>query len=88
MIHDVYSVFGNKVRAKLILCLARGAKNVTELIQTCGLSQSAVSQHLGKLKKSRVVKTMKDGKEVYYSLRSQKAAEVSRLLAQLEKEVV
>ncbi len=85
---DLYGAFGNKVRAKLILCLSRKSKNVTELIQTCGLSQSAVSQHLSKLKKARIVKTQKVGLEVHYSLRSQKAAEISRLLHTLEKEVL
>lgn len=88
MAYDIYSAIGNSVRSKLILCLSKKSKNVTELIQTCGLSQSAVSQHLNKLKKSRIVLARKDGKEVWYSLRYAKAAEISTLLAELEKEVV
>jgi DNA-binding transcriptional ArsR family regulator len=88
MTHDVYSAFGNHIRTKLVLCLAKRTKNVTELIQTCGLSQSAVSQHLGKLKKSGIVETKKDGKTVWYSLKYKKAAEISRLLLSLEQEVL
>lgn len=86
--HDFFSAFGNQVRAKLILCLSSRPKNVTEMIQTCGLSQSAVSQHLSKLKKSGVVTTKKVGKEVFYSLKYKKAAEISRLLLSLEQEVL
>jgi len=88
MTNNVYSAFGNQVRTKLILCLAKKTKNVTELVQTCGLSQSAVSQHLCKLKKSGIVETKKDGKEVWYSLKYKKAAQVSRLLLSLEQEVL
>jgi ArsR family transcriptional regulator, virulence genes transcriptional regulator len=88
MSSDIYSAFGNHVRNKLILCLAQKPKNVTGMIQTCGLAQSAVSQHLSKLKKSKIVKTKKVGKEVFYSLRYKKAADISRLLLSLEQEVL
>lgn len=86
MADDVYSVFGNKVRVQLIRCLQRKSKNVTELISTCRLSQSAVSQHLAKLKNARIVKTEKIGKEIYYSLRYPVAAEIAEKIAHLETE--
>jgi ArsR family transcriptional regulator len=73
---------------KIILCLARKQKNVSQLIQSCALSQSAVSQHLLKLKKSGIVEAKKDGKEVWYSLKYKKAADISRLLQKLEQEVL
>jgi DNA-binding transcriptional ArsR family regulator len=88
MVYDIYSAFGNKARAKLLLCLEQKSKSVNELIATCGLSQSAVSQHLKKLKEARLVKTAKDGKQVYYSLRYKNAASISRQLLTLESEVV
>jgi ArsR family transcriptional regulator, virulence genes transcriptional regulator len=88
MTYDIYSAFGNKVRTKLIFCLSKKPKNVTELIHSCTLSQSAVSQHLCKLKKSGIVKTQKEGKEIWYSLKYKKAADISQLLLQLEQEVL
>jgi ArsR family transcriptional regulator, arsenate/arsenite/antimonite-responsive transcriptional repressor len=84
---DIYSALGNQVRAKLILCLAKKSKNVTQLISNCGLAQSAVSQHLTKLKKAKLVETKKEGKEVFYQLKYQKAADISKLLMELEKEM-
>jgi ArsR family transcriptional regulator, virulence genes transcriptional regulator len=87
MTYDIYSAFGNKIRTKLVLCLAKKTKNVTELIETCGLAQSAVSQHLAKLKLSGLVETKKEGKEIYYSLKYKKAANISKLLISLEKEI-
>jgi predicted transcriptional regulator len=88
MPHDIYSVFGNQIRTKLVFCLAKKSKNVSELIQTCGLSQSAVSQHLRKLKMSGIVKTKKNGKVVMYTLQHKKAADISRLLLSLAQEVL
>ncbi len=85
---DIYSVLGNRVRARLVLCLSDGPKNVMALVENCGLSQSAVSQHLAKLKRARVVEARKKGKIVWYSLRYKKAAKVARLLESLEKEAV
>ncbi|OGG34935.1 hypothetical protein A2363_01800 [Candidatus Gottesmanbacteria bacterium RIFOXYB1_FULL_47_11] len=85
---NIYSALGNEVRAKLLLCLARKPKNVTEMIHTCGLAQSAVSQHLAKLKSAKLVETKKEGKEILYSIKYKKAAEISRLLRLLQKEVL
>lgn len=88
MTDDIYTAFGNEVRVKLIHCLSQKSKSVTELIETCSLSQSAVSQHLRKLKEAGVVKTDKKGKTVWYSLRYKKAADISALLLSLQKEVL
>lgn len=85
---DIYCAFGNKVRTKLLLCLEQKSKNVSEIIATCGLSQSAVSQHLAKLKEARLVSARKDGKQVYYALTYPKAAQIGKQLLALESEVV
>lgn len=85
---DIYSAFGNQVRAKFVLCLSQSPKNVTDIIKTCKLSQSAVSQHLSKLKKAGLVSSKKEGKEVWYFLTNKKAVEVSKLLISLEQEVL
>lgn len=87
MKYDLYSALGNPIRSKLIICLSQKPKNVTELINNCGLAQSAVSQHLTKLKNSGVVEAKKNGKEVFYSLRYKKAADIAKLMMSLEKEV-
>jgi DNA-binding transcriptional ArsR family regulator len=88
MAYDVYAALGNPVRAKLILCLAKKPKSVSELICTCGMAQSAVSQHLAKLKRAGLVVATKDGKTVWYSLKTEKAADICRLLTSLEREVL
>jgi DNA-binding transcriptional ArsR family regulator len=53
----------------LILCqLIDGEKSVGELCRAIDLSQSAVSQHLARLRDARLVDTDKRGQMVYYRL--------------------
>lgn len=84
---DIYSAIGNKVRAKLLLCLSQKAKSVSELIENCGLAQSAVSQHLAKLKKAKLVEARRSGKVIYYALSHKKIASVSQMLISLENDL-
>jgi Predicted transcriptional regulators len=67
-------------RIKLLLCLKEKEKNVSQLIKNCRLSQSAVSQHLTKLKNWGLVSCQKQGKEVYYKLDKKNAAEIAEKL--------
>lgn len=87
MDYPIIDAFSNTVRLQLICCLANGPKNVQELIGTCGLSQSAVSQHLQKLRLAGLVRGEKNGKFVYYSLAYPKVATIAKQLQDLVKEV-
>ena len=61
-------------RRLLILChLAQGEKSVGTLEQLVGLSQSALSQHLARLRRDNLVKTRRDAQTIYYSLASEEA---------------
>ncbi len=88
MEHGIFSVFGNQVRTQLLVCLSQKPKSVTELIKTCHLSQSAVSQHLSKLKQSGLVETKKEGKTVWYRIKYKQAGNIGKMLMNLSKEVV
>lgn len=83
----IISSFANTTRLKLLICLKSGSKNVTELIANCGLSQSAVSQHLEKLRVAGLVTGVRDGREIVYRLRSQKSGELAKSLLNFAKEV-
>ena len=87
MEYSAISALSNPVRIKLLCCLSNSTKNVAELMENCGLSQSAVSQHLIKLKKAGLVSDKKQGKFVYYSLTDRKTAQVANMLINYCKEV-
>jgi ArsR family transcriptional regulator len=77
---NVLRAFSSLPRIKILICLKEKEKNVGELIKNCGLSQSAVSQHLKKLKNWGLVSCYKQGKEVYYKLNKKNVAEIAEKL--------
>ncbi len=56
---------------RLLICcmLAEGEMSVSELNDKIGLSQSALSQHLARLREAELVSTRKDRQTVYYMLK-------------------
>ena len=53
----------------MIVCILSRAKNVGELEQKVGLSQSALSQHLARLRRDGIVDTRREAQTIYYSLK-------------------
>ena len=65
----------------LILCqLLGGGKCVGELERLLGLSQSAMSQHLARLRRDNLVKTRRQAQTIYYSLAGEEASSVIEAL--------
>lgn len=53
----------------LIAChLCKGEKNVGELEELIGLSQSALSQHLARLRRDGLVDTRREAQTIFYSI--------------------
>ena len=68
----------------LILCqLVQGEKCVGELEAVVGFSQSALSQHLARLRRDAFVKTRRSAQTIYYSLAGEEAGAVIRTLYDL-----
>ena len=71
-------------RRLLILCfLAQGEKSVGELEQLVGLSQSALSQHLARLRHDGLVGTRRAAQTIYYTLAGREAQAVMATLHEL-----
>lgn len=66
----------------LVLChLAEsGELSVGELVERIGLSQSALSQHLGKLREEELVTTRKEAQTVFYRICDPRAQQILALL--------
>ncbi|OFX14524.1 MAG: ArsR family transcriptional regulator [Alphaproteobacteria bacterium RIFOXYD12_FULL_60_8] len=61
----------------LVLCqLLHGERAVGELERLIGLSQSALSQHLARLRRDGLVKTRRQAQTIYYSLNGEEASAV------------
>jgi ArsR family transcriptional regulator, virulence genes transcriptional regulator len=58
----------------LILCeLLKGEQTVTALHQAAGMSMSAISQHLARLRADELVSTRRESQTIHYSIASEPA---------------
>lgn len=68
----------------LILChLAQQELNVSQIEQITDIKQPTLSQQLMMLRKSDVVMTRRDGKQIYYSIKDANLVQVLNTLYQL-----
>lgn len=65
---DLFKMFGDSTRAKILQCLQIRDLNVGEIAEVLGMSVSAVSHQLRVLRAAKLVRGTKEGKEVKYSL--------------------
>ena len=65
---EFFKMFGNPTRAKILYCLHLQDLYVGEIAEILGMSISAVSHQLWILRAAKLVKGVKEGKEVKYSL--------------------
>ena len=68
----------------LILChLAKEELNVSQIEQITHITQPTLSQQLMMLRKSDVVSTRRDGKQIFYSIKDEKLVQVLQTLYEL-----
>lgn len=65
---DLFKVFGDSTRLRILCVLMDQEICVADLAETLEMTQSAISHQLRTLKQSKLVKSRRDGKMVYYSL--------------------
>jgi DNA-binding transcriptional ArsR family regulator len=67
-----------------VLCeLVNGERSAGALVETSGISQSALSQHLAKLREEGLVATRREAQSIHYRLADPKAARIIALLHDL-----
>lgn len=71
---------GNESRLMILCLLAEGERSVGEINDLVALSQSALSQQLGRLRAQGLVRTRRESQTIYYSLAPGPADRVIQLL--------
>jgi len=79
------SLLANRHRLMVMCHLIDGEKTVSELLERGNLSQSALSQHLGKLREAQLVDTRREGQKIHYSIASEEAQTLIETLCDLYK---
>jgi len=80
---SLLSAMANEMRLKILLILSQRETSVGDLAEQVDLSQSALSQHLSKLRADNLVRTRKDAQTVYYSTRDKRVLAVLTTLGEV-----
>ena len=73
----------NEKRLEILSNLAEGEKFVGALEETIGLSQSALSQHLARLRRDALVSTRREAQTVYYRIDDERVHAILTCLCSL-----
>ncbi len=83
-IASLLKVLSNEKRIIILGYLSKGERCVSELEGVVGLSQSALSQHLAKLRASEMVKTRRNAQNIYYSIKEKSVQDLISYLTELK----
>ena len=67
----IFKVLGDPTRVRILDVLARGERSVSNLADVLGLTESAVSHQLRLLRNTRIVRSRRDGRMIFYALDDQ-----------------
>jgi ArsR family transcriptional regulator len=79
----ILKLLSNHYRLMIVCTLSNSELTVGDLNQYIDLSQSALSQHLAKLRDANIVSTRRESQTIYYQLANEK---IEKLLAVLHAE--
>ena len=73
-------------RLQILGLLEQGERSVSDLAQPIDLSQSALSQHLARLRMARIVSTRRDGVTIFYRVADHDSRALAKALSALVAE--
>lgn len=82
-VSGVIKSLAHPVRLKILCQLIEGEKTVNELTEFCDISQSAMSQFLGRMKSENMLKSRREGHFVYYSVSDAKLVRLLKAIKEI-----
>ena len=80
----ILRALNHKLRQQIIKLIdEQGKMTVTDIYVKLRLEQSVASQHLAILRKAGFVKTVRDGKFIYYSVNGSRIEELNKFVGEL-----
>ena len=76
---DLFSALSDPTRLRIISVLLEGELNVGDIASQLGMTESAVSHQLRGLRQLQLVRSRRDGRQVYYALDDDHVARLYRL---------
>jgi ArsR family transcriptional regulator len=76
----ILKALSDETRFNIVKLLVDGERCVCEIFPKIKRTQSTVSIHLGKLESSGVLKSRREGKRIYYSIKNLKIKKILKVL--------
>lgn len=76
---ELFKIFGDSTRIRILFVLFEHEVNVTDLSDALEMNQSAISHQLKILKQSKLIKSRRDGKQIFYSLADDHVATIIKM---------
>jgi ArsR family transcriptional regulator len=76
---ELFSALSDPTRLRIISVLLEGEMNVGDIATSLGMTESAVSHQLRGLRQMHLVRSRKDGRQVFYALDDDHVAKLYRL---------
>lgn len=74
-----YKILGDATRLKIVMALKSGEMCVCDIAAFIGISESAVSHQLRRMRELDIVESRRDGQILYYSLNDDHIGELIRI---------
>jgi ArsR family transcriptional regulator, lead/cadmium/zinc/bismuth-responsive transcriptional repressor len=65
---ELFRAFSDTSRVRILSVIVEQEMKVSQLAELVGVTESAVSHHMRGLRQMRLVKSRRDGKEVFYTV--------------------
>lgn len=76
----VFKIFGDSTRLTILSALIEHEEMcVNDIAATLNMTQSSVSHQLALLKQSKLVRTKREGKSIFYSIADEHVSEIIRI---------
>jgi DNA-binding transcriptional ArsR family regulator len=76
---QTYGVMGDRTRLRIVMALVSGEMCVCDLAAFLGLTESAVSHQLRRLKDLSLIRSRREGQILYYSLDDDHVADLLKI---------
>ena len=80
---EICKILASPKRIEIITALKEGEKTVTEIIECLGIPKANVSQHLALMRLKGILKTRREGINIYYSIANPKVVQACSLMREV-----
>lgn len=85
---DLCKVFTSPIRIEILNLLKDSEKTVTEIVELLDLPKANVSQHLALMRHKGILKSRREGTNIYYSITNPKIVQACSMMREVLSDII